>query len=400
MKPEEANKLQPRAFPVPGSSPVPGSRSWPRRRIFTLGLLVACLGAIVVSQRALDGVSDSRSPLAVDLLAGGAPVAPSPSGEKDSERPAGRGDEEAEHDYLRFVPGKNAGEGELQTSIVTMVGDGGVRVDLIAVVHVADGAYYRKLTKRFKTYDSLLYEMVKDENVKPVPGQGGGGLLTFFQRTLKDLLDLDFQLDAIDYTTRNFVHADLDPDTFFRLQKERGESLLSLMFKVLRADLLARQKGDKSPQLGLVQLALALSSDDSARALKYLLAQQMENMEAMIAGIEDNSSGQGSVLVAERNKKALEVLGKRLKAGEKKLGIFYGGAHMPDMEKRLARVFKLRRSGEKWLTAWSIRKKKQAKPADWFQRFFSPGAGLSGEKPAGDRSSLDRRSSRGGERKF
>ncbi len=338
-----------------------------------IGLVAGCVGAVVVSLRALDGVSDSRSLLAVDLQAGGAPLAASPLGQRDSDRPAGRGGEEAEHEYLRFVPGKDPGEGELQTSIVTMVGDGGVRVDLIAVVHIADGAYYRTLQKRFRTYDSLLYEMVKDENVKPVPGEGGGGLLTFFQRLLKDVLDLEFQLDAIDYTTKNFVHADLDPDTFFRLQKERGESLLSLMFKVLRADLLARQKGDKSPQLGLLQLALALSSDDSARALKYLFAQQMENMEAIISGIEDDSSGEGSVIVVARNKKALAVLRKRLNAGDKKLGIFYGGAHMPDMEERLVREFKLRRSGAKWLPAWSIRKKKQAKPADWFQRFLQPG---------------------------
>ena len=268
---------------------------------------------------------------------------------------------ETQHDYLRFVPGKRAGEGKLQTSIVTMEGESGVQVDLIAVVHVADGAYYRRLERRFKEYDSLLYEMVKDENVRPVPTEGGGGLLTFFQRTLKDLLDLEFQLDAVDYTRKNFVHADLDADTFFRLQKERGESLLSLMFKVLKADLMARQKGEAPPQLGLLQLALAFSSDDSARSLKYLLAQQMENMEAIIAGIEDTPSGEGSVIVAERNKKALQVLRERLRAGDKKLGIFYGGAHMPDMEKRLVDDFKLRRTGEKWLTAWSIRAKSKAR---------------------------------------
>ncbi len=302
--------------------------------------------------------------------------------------------EDAEHDYLRFVPGDDPGEGDLQTAVVTMVGEGGVKVDLISVVHVADGAYYRQLQKRFRAYDSLLYEMVKDEAVKPVPGEGGG-LLTFFQRTLKDLLDLEFQLDAVDYTKRNFVHADLDPETFARLQRERGESLVSLMFKVLRADLLAGQKGEDSPQLGLVQLALALSSDDSARALKYLLAQQMEHMEAIIAGIEESPSGEGSVIVAERNKKAIEVLRARLKAGDRKLGIFYGGAHMPDMERRLGRELGLRRAGEEWLTAWSIRRKKDAGPAAGLRRFFQPGSPESrgGVEPDGP-------SPGGGERKF
>ena len=120
----------------------------------------------------------------------------------------------------------------------------------------------------------------------------------------------------------------------------------------------------------------------------------MENMEAIIAGIEDSSSGEGSVIVVERNKKALAVLGKRLDAGEKKLGIFYGGAHMPDMESRLVSEFKLRRSQVKWFTAWSIRKKTQAKPDDWFQRFLKPG----GSEPEKAGSSRDRRSSGRGER--
>lgn len=357
------------------------------RRLAVLGLVAVALAAVVSFQSQAGAVLSERSDRgrSNERLAG-----------SSSERPKD-GAGETEHDYLRFVPG-DLGEGELQTSIVTMVGDGGVRVDLIAVVHVADGSYYRKLQKRFTTYDSLLYEMVKDDDVKPVPGEGGDGLLTFFQRSLKDLLDLEFQLDAVDYTRRNFVHADLDPDTFYRLQKERGENIFSLMFKVLRADLLARQKGNPSAQVGLLQLALAFSSDDSARALKYLLAQQMENMEALLAGIEDTPSGEGSVIVAERNKKALEVLRRRLRAGEKKLGIFYGAAHMPDMEKRLVEDFKdlkLRRSGEKWLAAWSIRNKKQAKPVGPFERF------LPGKKPeSSDRSSTDGHPSGSRERAF
>ena len=35
-----------------------------------------------------------------------------------------------------------------------------------------------------------------------------------------------FQLDGIDYNAGNFVHADLDTETFHRMQEERGESIL------------------------------------------------------------------------------------------------------------------------------------------------------------------------------
>ena len=33
---------------------------------------------------------------------------------------------------------------------------------------------------------------------------------------------------------------------------------------------------------------------------------------------------------------------------------FYGAAHLPDMEKRLAADFQMKRSGTKWLTAWDL----------------------------------------------
>ena len=329
------------------------------------------------------GKSSYLTSFCLGLLVSGF-IAPLSPGDEEPQAPSGteaRGKEEkSQSDYLRFVAGE-PGEGELQTSIVTLVGKGGVQVDIIAVVHVADGKYYRKLQKRFESYDSLLYEMIKPADVEPTPGAGGGGLLSFFQRGLKELLDLEFQLDGIDYSKKNFVHADLDPQTFFRLQRERGESILSLMFKLMRAELAGRKEGKSGPQLGFVQLALAFSSDDSARTLKYLLAQQMEHMEALIAGIEDGSSGEGSVIVVERNKVALKVLREKLDAGQRKLGIFYGGAHMPDMEKRLIADFELRRSKTEWLTAWEIRNRKKQRP-NLFRGIFglpsrSPGGGES-----------------------
>ena len=60
---------------------------------------------------------------------------------------------------------------------------------------------------------------------------------------------------------------------------------------------------------------------------------------------------------------------------------------MPDMEKRLVDDFKLRRTGEKWLTAWSIRVKPKAQPADPFRR----------SRPSGSSGRSDEDTSRDGE---
>ena len=98
----------------------------------------------------------------------------------------------------------------------------------------------------------------------------------------------------------------------------------------------------------------AFISEDPARSLKYLFAQQMEGMEYLMAGFEEDGE---SVIVGERNKVAIEVPKKEMKLGRKKLGIFYGAAHMPDMEKRLVKELHFIQVGKgRWLIAWDIRK--------------------------------------------
>ena len=75
-----------------------------------------------------------------------------------------------------------------------------------------------------------------------------------------------------------------------------------------------------------------------------------------MAGFEGDGE---SVIVGERNKVAVRVLEKEIKAGKKKIGIFYGAAHMPDMEERLIKGLGFAQVGkERWLVAWDISKKK------------------------------------------
>lgn len=259
-------------------------------------------------------------------------------------------------DFLRFTEGKK-GEGKLQTAIVTYTGKDGVEVDLISAVHVADGAYYRSLQKRFEKYESLLYELIKPKGVQPTAG-GSGGLLSFFQRGLKDTLGLEFQLDAVDYTKDNFVHADLDPTTFSRLQKEKGESLFSLLLKAMEKSI-ELQRSEKREPLGLLELLALFTSEDRQSALKLFLARELENMEKVLAGFEEGTEG-GSVIVVERNKVVMTALRAGLKEGKKKFGVFYGGGHMPDLEQRLHEELGFEKKKEEWVTAWDIKTKPPA----------------------------------------
>lgn len=251
--------------------------------------------------------------------------------------------------YLRFVE-DNEGGGRLETAISSYKNAAGVTVHLVAAVHVADKAYYAQLNKTFATYDALLYEMVKPRGMGvPTAADRSNSAISMFQRLLKDLLDLDFQLDAIDYTARNFVHADLDAETFARLQKERGESLFSLMLRVM-LDEMAKPQANRPEEPSLTELLIMLTSPDRSRHLKLVLGRQFKDIESKVASIEGPA---GSVLVSERNKAAIEVLKQIVTDGKKTIGIFYGAAHMPDLSKRL-QALGYEQTGTQWLLAWDM----------------------------------------------
>ena len=63
---------------------------------------------------------------------------------------------------------------------------------------------------------------------------------------------------------------------------------------------------------------------------------------------------EGSTIITERNKKALQVLDREIKNGKKKLAIFYGAGHLPDFEARLEKDFGLKRQNQRWLAAWKL----------------------------------------------
>ena len=255
--------------------------------------------------------------------------------------------------FIRFQA-EGQSEGHLDTAVKTYTRADGVKVTLFAALHVADRAYYEKLQGLFKEYDALLYEMVRDTEVEMSSQVATDNPLSQLQIGMKRMLGLEFQLEAVDYSPRNFVHADLDPDTFFRLQEERGESILGLMLQAILAEQ-ARQANNPQGTVSGLQLLLAFFSSDRAHSLKLLLGQQMEQMEAMLAGIDRGTDGRGSVLVQGRNAHAMKILEREIQQGRRKLGIFYGGGHMPDFERRLE-ALGFKKSGEQWLVAWDVRR--------------------------------------------
>lgn len=262
--------------------------------------------------------------------------------------------------FIRVVRDAHDRPVALETAVghyVSAVPGQSFSVDLIGAIHIADKKYYESLNEQFRRYGAVLFELVMPE------GQSLEGLahresdhpVSRVQQALPKILDLDYQLKRINYTAKNFVHADLSPDDMAKAIKARGDSGGSVFIKVF-FDILkqsnqmaeaAEKRGGEFPEF---QLLAALFDSNRPLALKRLMADQMEMVES--------GTGLGptldTILVQDRNGAAMKVLAREIKKGTPKIAIFYGAAHMPDFDRRLTQELKLKRESMSWIQAWNL----------------------------------------------
>ncbi len=87
--------------------------------------------------------------------------------------------------------------------------------------------------------------------------------------------------------------------------------------------------------------------------MKQVMAEQFVRTGALDEGL---GATLNQMLVVDRNAEALRGLQKQIAAGKKKIGIFYGAAHMPDFEKHLVKDFGLTKGDQQWLVAWDLQR--------------------------------------------
>ncbi len=293
---------------------------------------------------------------------------------KPDATPAEKSEEKREKeplpDYIRFAEDDKSAR--LEIAIKTFAMPSGQKVDLIGVVHIADATYYADLNKRFDAYDAVLFELVGDPRrlteKKPRPEtreekahKPGGGAISFIQTSAGKFLKLSFQLGAIDYTKPNMVHADATGAEFEKMQKERGESMLTLFIRAMKAQLNGEIDQSVVGDLDTFGLIRILMSKDSAAEFKKVLAKMFDQAESMTAIMEGPD---GSAILSGRNdvvmKKIKEVLTDKRK---QHISVFYGAAHMPGLEGMLLKDLKATAAGEEWLPGWTM-PKEEKKPAE------------------------------------
>src|SRR5499426_450239 len=260
---------------------------------------------------------------------------------------------DSESRFIRIQRNENRDPVALQTVIAKYVPAGGeksVEIDLVAVVHIGEKAYYERLNKEFEKYDAVLYELVAPEGNKPPKDaeRRSDNPVAVLQQGMKLFLRLEYQLEVVDYQKANFIHADLSREGMKKAMKERGDDQMTIVLGVI-ADFLRKKNLDaekpepQAPDISLTDLLNPIK-------FKKMMAQQFDD-----AGGDVNLGGTiNRLLVEDRNKACIKVLQQQLTAGKKKIAIFYGAADMPDFDKHLKEDFGMKRTESEWITAWNL----------------------------------------------
>lgn len=276
----------------------------------------------------------------------------------DAKSGAGKSDETR---FLRIRRDEDGKPLALQTAIVRYENKAKTMlIDLIGAVHIGEGDYYKQLNFQFDQYDALLYELVASEgSTVPVRGEKPTSTnpISLIQNSAQSMLGLESQLELINYEKKNFVHADLSPAEMQAKMAERGDNALTLglsaVADMIRQQNLAKRKATQAGQTPAGPESLIEILGDPLK-MKLMMAEQFASTGE--AGLGDRLN---QLLVTDRNEAAVKVLQKEIVNGKKKLGLFYGAAHMPDFEERLVNDFGMTKSELVWVDAWDLTQSKE-----------------------------------------
>ncbi|MEO9930515.1 hypothetical protein [Rhodopirellula bahusiensis] len=319
------------------------------RRVRTSGLAVclsACFGfAPAVAQEAPVAEPPAQAETTEAESAKATDTEPAPAEEaKVAEEPA----------YVR-VHEINGKPDALQTATVQFVGQPGTKydgaiVDLVGVVHIGQDEYYTELKEQLSKYDSVLYELVAPDGtrIRPEDLEKRRSILASVQTGMKDMLNLEYQLEKIDYMAENFRHADMSPDEFVEDLEKRGDSIWKMVARMLGAGIASQAKtgGDAGLMMAM------FSGEDRPKNMKRAMARQLVDIELVTAGMDD-ANGENT-LIKGRNRKAFEILKEELDAGKENVAVFYGAGHLPDMADRLENEFGMKSTQTTWADAWDL----------------------------------------------
>lgn len=283
---------------------------------------------------------------------------------------------------------------------------------LAGVSHIGDAAYYEAMQNRLESAGLVLFEGVRasEERAKPRPNDASAppprkmparptGEFSL-QADLAKSLGLSFQLDAIDYERPHFLNSDMTITQISEVLNpgrqlappgtgtpaNTGEDSGAAQFENLMSAM------DGSGFMGgVIQMGVKFigSSTKLQTLVKLSFIEMLGSLEGDLSRMEMPSPGLKEllkVLIDKRNHIVMEDLRATLaeKQPPKSIAIFYGAAHMPDLEMRLQQELGYRPVKDDWLTAFSVDPQKTGVTAaevqlikgivDWQMKMLKPPA--------------------------
>jgi hypothetical protein len=254
---------------------------------------------------------------------------------------------QAPDSFMRLAEDAEGEPRALQVALAHYRDAEGRILHLVGAIHVADREYFQELQRRFDDYDVVLYELVGDpEGGEQRPAGTGLNLVGAMQGGMKEALGLAFQLEEIDYEREHFVHADMTAVEFTDSMKSRDESWAGTFFQLWAASAVTQDVARQNARMIAV-----LFADDRQLAFKRMMAESMIDQARVLEVLADED---GSVLITERNRKALDVFERELEGGARNLALFYGAGHLPDFHRRLTADYGFELETVEWLDAWDL----------------------------------------------
>jgi hypothetical protein len=171
-------------------------------------------------------------------------------------------------------------------------------------------------------------------------------------------LGLVFQLEAIDYDRPHFVNSDLSIPELQRLMLENqpgaetgSDSALNELLALMQSE--SAFSGILRFGLGLVAASPRLQAWSRLTLIQVL--GEVEGDPSNLPGMPADLKRLLEVLIQKRNERVIDDLRRNLDqtGPDSSIAVFYGGGHMPDLERRLLRLG-FEPSQTVWQTAFSV----------------------------------------------
>ena len=197
-------------------------------------------------------------------------------------------------------------------------------------------------TDDLESLDAAWFEGDEDDNL---------------QSQLAEALGLEFQLAAMDYGQDHWRISDMSIDQVQRALAREGADFGPLAPMVDGGGLPAQLV---KFMLGLLKFADTMSDGAMSTMLKVIMIEMLGDESITQASLEQVGDGFKKVIVDERNEVAIDDVRAILERepGVESVAVFYGAAHMFDLEKRLTEELSYRPVRETWLPAITVDLKK------------------------------------------